>query len=75
MIYQIRANLYFLDYDAIVDIKDKILDHFPNATVIKPNSDSEEFSILEIIENHHDENPNSQCSLIFQMYNQPSPPD
>lgn len=71
MIYQLRANLYFSDPDAIYDILDKINDHFDDATAVNPDSENAEFSVVEVILNHHDEDPNASCDLVTSRSNQP----
>lgn len=75
MIYQLRTTLFFSTLDAIEDIKDKILDHWPNALAINPDTSNSEYSILELIENHHDDDPNGACTLIYTLTNEPPPPE
>lgn len=74
MIYQIRANLYFDDTGPPADIVDKILDHWGQTTIINPDTDTIEFSSYEIIENHHDQDPNDPCAQIDYKDNQPTSP-
>ena len=75
MIYQVRATLFF-------DIEDEAIDFYHDCEVAFPkgisvNSDTEaaEFSIIELIENHHDEDPNAPCSRIASRTSEPPPPD
>lgn len=71
MIYQLRANLYFVDQGAIDDILDKIDDHFDDATFINTEAPNAEFSVIEVILNHHDEDPLEPCTLLTKITNRP----
>lgn len=73
MIYELRVDLFFHDREAIDDIVDKILDHFDDSAVVNPYSDNQEVSTFDIIENHHDEDPNASCQVLAHYDNQPPP--
>lgn len=74
MIYQIRANLFFNTLDIPNDLKQQLLNIWQHAQVINPLTENEEASIIEVIENHHDEHPTAPCSLLFIKTNSPTPP-
>lgn len=64
MLYELRCTLFFATLDPIKDIRDKINDHWGDAQVINPDLPSREDSIVELLENHHDEDPTSPCTLL-----------
>ena len=74
MIYQVRANLFFDEEDEATDFYHDCEIAYLKSTICNPDTDAAEYSIIELIENHHDENPNESCSIIERETNQPSPP-
>lgn len=72
MFYQLRANLYFQTTDHTDDIMDKILDHFDDTCVINPGTPEQECSEFQLLENHHDADPNQPCFLIITKTNSPA---
>ena len=67
MIYQVRANFFF-------DIEDEAWDFFhdcemawPKTMTVNPNGEDIEPSVAELIENHHDEDPNAPCNLLAKL--------
>jgi len=71
MIYQVRANIYFDKQDEAKDFFHDCELAFPKGIAVNPGSDNGEYSIIELIENHHDEDPNAPCSLIEIATNEP----
>jgi len=74
MIYEVRARLLF---DVEDEAKDFLYDcerALAKATTISPDSLAIEYSTIEEIENHHDEEPNEPCVLLSSLSNQPAPP-
>lgn len=71
MIYQLTTCLFFEDEDPINDIKDKILDHFPDAIVVNPRTPQQECSWYQLDECHHDETPPTPCILLVRGDNCP----
>lgn len=63
MIYQVRANLYFSEQDEAKDFYHDCDVAFPKATSVNPDTEHAEFSVIELIENHHDESPHTPCLL------------
>lgn len=75
MIYQVRANLFF-------DIEDEARDFYHDcelaylkSTICNPDTESAEYGVIELIENHHDDDPNKPCAHIDYETNQPPPPE
>jgi len=75
MIYQVRANLYFDDEDEARDFYHDCQVALGKAAVIHPGGLNEEFSLIELIENHHDEHPRAPCDCIERRCSYPPPPD
>ena len=73
MFYQLRANLFFRDDDAIDDIVDKIHDHFSDAHVVNPGAPNQECSEYQVLVNHHDSDPNEPCFELNSWDNCPRP--
>lgn len=71
MIYQVRANLYFTNQGIAQGLYNHIIGVFPDATLINPDQENIEFSILELINNNHDQDPNQPCELIEATSNEP----
>lgn len=71
MIYELRIDCLFNDYDPLNDILQEIDNHKLQMTVINPHTDYQEASSLDVIENHHDENPHSDCHLVLHWDNAP----
>ena len=75
MIYQVRANIFFDVEDEAIDFYHDCEVAFPKGISVNPDTEASEFSIIELIRNHHDENPNAPCSIIARHTSQPPPPD
>lgn len=75
MIYELRARLFFWNRQGVDDIIDKIRDHFDDCAIVNPDSENEELSIYELIQNHHDEEPNAPCEVLISVTNAPPPID
>lgn len=67
MIYQVRANLYFVKPDEARDFYHDCVLAFAKSTIVNPDSVNTEHSTLEQIENHHDEDPNGPCWLMAHI--------
>lgn len=75
MIYQVRATLFFDDADEAGDFYHDCENALPKATVVNPLTQNQECSCIELLKNHHDENPPSPCRTIEFDHNCPSPPE
>lgn len=64
MIYQVKADILFNDYDEAIDFYHDCELALAKGTVINPDQDNVEFSIIELIENNHDTDPNHPCELL-----------
>lgn len=64
MIYQVRANLYFNEKDEAKDFYHDCQKALPKAMPVNPDTENAEFNRIELIENHHDDDPNQPCSLL-----------
>ncbi len=73
MIYQVRADLYFHKEDEAKDFYHDCQLAYAKSTSINPDGENAEFAIIELIENHHDEDPNQPCNLVNFECN--APPD
>lgn len=71
MIYQVRANLYFDEHDEAVDFYHDCEVAFPKSIIVNPDSENAEFALIELIENHHDDDPNSPCDIEVMATNEP----
>lgn len=71
MIYQVRANLYFKQEAHARSFEKYCRAIFPQATSINPASVNSELSIVELIENHHDESPTAPCLLLAGISTKP----
>lgn len=71
MIYQVRANLYFDEHDEAADFFHDCQVAHAKSIPVNPNSENAEFATIELIENHHDEEPNAECYLELFITNQP----
>jgi len=74
MIYQVRASLYFDEEDEARDFYHDCENAYVKSIICNPNTEASEYSIIELIENHHDEDPNGPCNLLSSETSQPSPP-
>jgi len=63
MIYQVRANLFFNIHDEAVDFYHDCELAFAKAIIVNPDTEATEDSVIELIKNHHDDNPNAPCEL------------
>ena len=72
MIYQVRANLFFNEEDEARDFLYDCERAFPKSIILNPDSEAVEYSTIEEIENHHDEEPNAPCTLLRSLSNQPA---
>lgn len=64
MIFQVRANLFFAEEDEARDFFHDCELAWYRAHNVNPGQENAELSIAELIENHHDDDPNSICSVI-----------
>lgn len=71
MFYQLRANLFFTDRDPINDIIEEIQHRWDKAQVVNPGTEAQECSEVEIVENHHDADPNEPCAELYHENNCP----
>jgi len=74
MLYEVQATLYLVEEDEGRDFLHDCLVALPKATVIHPGQSNQQCSIAELIDNHHDEDPNAPCIVIEHHDNCPSPP-
>ena len=75
MIYQVRANLYFDKEDEARDFYHDCELAYLKSTICNPDTQAAEYGIIQLMENHHDQDPNEPCTLIETQSNQPLPPD
>jgi len=75
MIYQVRANIYFNDKDEARDFYHDCEVAYPKGIDLNPDTVATEFSIVQLIENHHDESPNAPCDCIERLCSYPPPPE
>ena len=71
MFYQVRANLYFDKEDEAVDFYHDCVLALAKTDLINPNQENIEFSIIERINNNHDQDPNQPCELVASADTKP----
>lgn len=71
MIYQLRIDCYADNQADFEDVLDKLDDLKPQLKVIKPGQPNQQCSVIDVIENHHDETPPSPCHDIAHWDNCP----
>lgn len=71
MFYQVRANLLFTEEDEAKDFYHDCELALLKAGIINPDAENMEFSIIELITNHHGQNPNQPCELVASADNEP----
>lgn len=74
MFYELRATIFVTDRAHFDDIIDKLDDLKPQMHVVNPDRMDEEASRIDILENHHDVNPNEPCHLLEHWDNSPGSP-
>lgn len=72
MIYQVRADLFFDSHDEARDFYHDCELAFAKSISVNPDQDNAEFAVIELIENHHDTDPNEPCILEKMATNEPS---
>lgn len=72
MIYEVHARLLFTEEDEAKDFFHDCEIALTKTTSIHPGTTSFEASIVQLIDNRHDENPVSPCEVIKQISNPPS---
>lgn len=71
MIYEVRARLFFDIDDEATDFYHDCEVAFLKSVSINPDQENAEFATIELIENHHPDDPNEPCILIQHETNQP----
>jgi len=71
MIYQVRANLFFDKEDEARDFYHDCELAFAKGISVNPDSENAEFSTIELIDNHHDDDSHQPCELELSETNQP----
>lgn len=74
MLYELRIDTYVEDIHDYADVRDKLHDILHKMKVIKPGGPAQQCSVIDVIENHHDESPASPCILRWHWDNCPAPP-
>lgn len=64
MIYQVRANLFFIKSDEACDFFRDCQLALVKSQAVNPDSPNIEICTIELIENHHDEDPNAPCTVM-----------
>ncbi|MBA7629605.1 hypothetical protein ES703_37105 [subsurface metagenome] len=70
MFYQVRANLLFTTQDEAKDFYHDCELALAKTSVINPQAENIELSVIELINNNHDQEPNQPCELIASADNQ-----
>jgi len=71
MFYEVRMTLYFLKEDEATDFYHDGEIALPKAGVVNPGQEDEEFSSIDLLENHHDDHPHQPCILLEHEDNKP----
>lgn len=64
MIYEVQARLLFDKEDEARDFYHDCEVALPKTNLINPGTDIAERSAIVLIANHHDQDPNEECSVI-----------
>lgn len=72
MIYEVRATLFFTEFDEAQDFYHDCQVALSKAIVVNTGSKEQEAGVIEFIENYHDEDPNAPCSMFAEATNAPS---
>lgn len=64
MIYQVRANLFFDKEDEARDFYHDCELALAKSRTLNPNKRNTELGVIELIENHHEDDPHSECSYL-----------
>ncbi|MBA7668784.1 hypothetical protein ES703_76900 [subsurface metagenome] len=67
MLYRVKIDLSFQDWDAVNDIVDKATDHLGEAVTINPGQPNEERGFIRTEECHHDESPSIPCTALQEL--------
>ncbi|MBA7676164.1 hypothetical protein ES703_84405 [subsurface metagenome] len=73
MFYELRIDCFFADQDSLNDILEELERRKPDMKVIHPGELNQEWSVIDVIKNHHDINPNQPCEEISHWDNCPEP--
>lgn len=71
MFYQVKANLFFDEHDEGVDFYHDCELAFAKAIMVNPDAENTEHSTIELILNHHDDNPNEPCEYFRRQTTEP----
>ena len=71
MIYQVRANLFFDEQDEANDFYHDCELAWAKSDCLNPGLENFEPGTIELIENHHDDDPNEPCVVIQSEIHQP----
>lgn len=64
MIYEVRARLLFKEEDEARDFYHDCEMAYPKSTTIHLDDANEEISFAELLENHHEDEPNQPCKIL-----------
>jgi hypothetical protein len=72
MIYEVKAH-FFLSFESTArGLYNHMKGIFPQAITINRDTPHAEISSIELIENHHDENPTIACLLLAGLQTKPA---
>jgi len=71
MIYEVRIRLFFDSEDEARDFYHDGEMAWPKSIPLNPDTPAQEPRSIELIENHHDEDPNAPCVVIEHMIDTP----
>lgn len=64
MIYEVRVHLLLKNEGIARGLFSHCEGAFPLAVTINPGEQNAEVSVIELIENHHDESPTAPCLVL-----------
>ena len=67
MKYQVRANIYFSDENAARSFLYQCQVALRKSTDISPGKPAMELTTIDLIENHHDDDPAAPCKVIEHL--------
>lgn len=71
MFYELRVNVFVEHLGDLDDVLDKMDDLKDDMKVVNPGTEQQECSVIDVIENHHDEPPPHPCHELSHWDNCP----
>lgn len=67
MIYEVRARLFFEKKDEALDFYHDCVTAHSKGVDVNPDGENAEIRTIDLVENHHDENPTASCHVLMSV--------